>query len=111
MFDYEGLYGHLDGEMNKAERLMYGQSLMTHAMCITGYDQEEGETYPRKWRIENSWGDSKGDKGYCQMTNAWFGEYVFQISVLKSDLPEELVPCLSDEPTVLPAWDPMGALA
>lgn len=24
-----------------------------------------------KWRVENSWGDEKGDKGYLMMTDDW----------------------------------------
>ena len=24
-----------------------------------------------KWRVENSWGDDKGDKGYLMMSDEW----------------------------------------
>ena len=40
--------------MNKANRLVYGDSLMTHAMVLTGCHEEEGGGVVR-WRVENSW--------------------------------------------------------
>ena len=27
-----------------------------------------------KWRVENSWGDDKGDKGYVMMSDEWLVE-------------------------------------
>jgi bleomycin hydrolase len=40
--------------LDKAERLAYHESAMTHAMLFTGVDLLEGVT--RRWRVENSWG-------------------------------------------------------
>jgi bleomycin hydrolase len=45
------------------------------------------------------------------MNDSWFDEYVFEIAAPKSLLPSDLLVALEAEPTVLPAWDPMGALA
>jgi bleomycin hydrolase len=45
------------------------------------------------------------------MTDAWFDEYVYEVAVSRDYLPEDLAPVLREEPTVLPPWDPMGALA
>jgi bleomycin hydrolase len=45
------------------------------------------------------------------MNDSWFGEYTFEIAARKSYLPAELRDALSTQPIVLPAWDPMGALA
>ncbi|CAM9602859.1 unnamed protein product, partial [Hapterophycus canaliculatus] len=59
----------------------------------------------------HSWGDARGNKGYFLMTNAWFEEYLFQVVVNKSLLEKRLLSLLTDEPTMLPAWDPMGSLA
>jgi bleomycin hydrolase len=61
--------------------------------------------------VENSWGDEGGVKGFYTMNDSWFGEYVFEIAARKDLLPAELVAALDTEPIVLPAWDPMGALA
>ena len=95
--------------LDKAARLDYHQTLMTHAMLFTGVDLVDGR--PRKWRVENSWGDEHADKGFYTMNDSWFDEYVFEIAAPKSMLPPELLAALDEEPTVLPAWDPMGALA
>jgi bleomycin hydrolase len=95
--------------LDKAARLDYHQTLMTHAMLLTGVDLVDGR--PRKWRVENSWGEEHADKGFYTMNDSWFDEYVFEIAAPKSLLSPGLLAALEREPTVLPAWDPMGALA
>lgn len=100
----------VDFSMSKAERLDYGDSLMTHAMVLTGVDIVEGHS--TKWKVENSWGDKVGAKGYFTMSDAWMDEYTYQIVVRKEFLSEELQQVLAqDQVTVLDPWDPMGALA
>ncbi|WP_265446416.1 aminopeptidase C [Flexivirga meconopsidis] len=108
LYDLEGVYD-TRFELDKADRLDYHETLMTHAMLFTGVDLA-GDT-PRKWRVENSWGDDKGDKGFFTMNDSWFGEYVFEIAARRDRLPQELQAALDQEPIVLPAWDPMGSLA
>jgi bleomycin hydrolase len=95
--------------LGKADRLVYHETLMTHAMLFTGVDLLDG--VPRKWRVENSWGSDRGKDGFYTMNDSWFGEYVFEIAVRRSTLPEELQQALATPPIVLPAWDPMGSLA
>ena len=41
--------------MTKAERLDFGESLMTHAMVLTGVDIVDGQT--TKWKVENRRGE------------------------------------------------------
>ncbi len=108
LFDYDGVYG-TEFTLTKAERLLYGESAMTHAMVFTGVDIVEGQ--PRRWRVENSWGDDVGKKGFFLMNDSWFDEYVFEIAAHKSALSPKLQAALKQEPIVLPAWDPMGSLA
>ncbi len=95
--------------LHKADRLLYRGTAMTHAMLLTGVDVVDGA--PRRWRVENSWGDEKADKGFWTMNDPWFAEHVFEIAVRREALPAELQARFQDEPIVLPAWDPMGALA
>lgn len=38
-------------------------------------------------------------------------DVLLQVVVNKSILDDSLLPLLTDEPTMLPAWDPMGSLA
>jgi bleomycin hydrolase len=95
--------------LGKADRLIYHESAMTHAMLFTGVDLVDGT--PRRWRVENSWGPDKGKDGFYTMNDSWFDEYVFEIAARRDQLPPALQGALDDEPIVLPAWDPMGALA
>ena len=66
---------------------------------------------PVRWKIQNSWGDERGDKGYYVADDAWFDNYVYQAVVKKSLLSEELLKALGEEKQVLEPWDPMGTLA
>ena len=108
MFDYAGVYDTAF-TLTKAERLVYRQTQMTHAMLFTGVDIVEGR--PRRWRVENSWGEENGQKGFYLMNDSWFDEYLFEIAARKSYLPAALLAALEEDPIVLPAWDPMGSLA
>jgi bleomycin hydrolase len=108
LFDYGGLYQTTFG-LDKAARLTYHDTQMTHAMLFTGVDLLDGQ--PRRWRVENSWGDEGGRKGFYTMNDSWFDEYTFEIAARRRYLPPALQDALSAEPIVLPAWDPMGALA
>ncbi|WP_369386713.1 aminopeptidase C [Streptomyces sp. CG1] len=108
LFDYAAVYD-TPFTMDKATRLLYHDTQMTHAMLFTGVDVVDGS--PRRWRVENSWGEEKADKGFWTMNDSWFGEHVFEIAVRRSALPPELAAALDQPPIVLPAWDPMGALA
>jgi bleomycin hydrolase len=38
-------------------------------------------------------------------------EFVFEVVVDKKFVPQEIMEVFTVEPTVLPAWDPMGKLA
>lgn len=110
--DVDALFGFpVEGCMDKAERLDYGESLMTHAMVLEGVRlDEKGE--PTLWKVENSWGKDHGRDGFDTLSDAWFDEYVYQVVVDKKYLTEEeLHTYETEEPTVLAPWDPMGSLA
>ena len=110
LFDYDSFYG-LDFGMNKADRLEYGDSQMTHAMLFTGVDLDKNDN-PVKWRVENSWGIKGGDKGYHIMTDKWFDEYNYEVVVHKDCVSDKLLELyLNEEAVHLDPWDPMGALA
>ena len=95
---------------DKAGRLDYSESLMTHAMVLTGVDLDaDGKSL--KWKVENSWGDKVGQKGYFVASDSWMDEYTYQIVVRKDLLTEEELKAYEAEPQVLAPWDPMGALA
>lgn len=157
--DYPLVFGaKVNLNLPKAERLIYGDSEMSHAMVLTGVhfdkDQVSGieclktrsfsdsralngfanqenvvvgvnggqpaaddaedavsNSLPTKWRVENSWGEDRHEKGYLTMTTDWFKEFVFEVVVDKKFCSDEILRVFEMEPQVLPAWDPMGALA
>ncbi len=98
----------LDLAISKADALDYWFSAMNHAMVITGVNLVDGK--PTRWKIENSWGDKGGAKGYYMCSDSWFDEYVFQAAVEKEYL-GGLADLYDTEPTLLDPWDPMGTLA
>ena len=109
LFDYEAVYDTAF-TLDKADRLIYHQTAMTHAMLFTGVDVVNRR--PRRWRVENSWGEEKcGRKGFFVMNDSWFDEHMFEIAARRSALPKSLQKALKLPPIVLPPWDPMGSLA
>jgi bleomycin hydrolase len=108
LYDLDSVYG-ASLELAKADRLVAHDTLMTHAMLFTGVDVLDGN--PRKWRVENSWGTEHADQGFWTMNDNWFDEFVFEVAVRREHLTAELQAAAGTEPIVLPAWDPMGALA
>lgn len=95
--------------MTKAQRLMVGESAMTHAMVLTAVHVEDGKTV--RWRVQNSWGEDRGDKGFYLMSDKWMDEFCYQAVVEPRFVSKEIRDILKQTPTVLPVWDPMGALA
>ena len=97
--------------MDKAARLDYGESLMTHAMVLEGVNLDDAGK-PTLWKVENSWGKDHGRNGFDTLSDAWFDEYVYQVVVDKKYLSkEERHAYETQEPTELEPWDPMGSLA
>ncbi len=108
LYKYDLLFG-IDFNMDKATKLEYGDSQMTHAMVFTGVDLNKNK--PTKWRVENSWGNKGGDKGYYLMTDDWFDEYNYEVVIDKKYMSKKMLELFDKKPIVLSPWDPMGALA
>ncbi|TPX10695.1 uncharacterized protein E0L32_008429 [Thyridium curvatum] len=115
LIDYELGFGAGVGMlgMDKAARVRTGESAMTHAMVLTAVhvDDEKSGGRPVRWRVQNSWGEAAGDRGWFVMSDAWMDEFVYQAVVDPAFLPREVTDVLDQEPIVLPLWDPMGSLA
>ncbi len=108
LFNYNDPF-KTDFTMDKSNLLDYYEAAMNHAMVLTGVNIEN--EVPTKWKIENSWGEEKGDKGYYVASASWFDKYVFQAVINKKYLTSSELALLQEEPTVLKPWDPMGTLA
>lgn len=96
--------------MSKAERLLTGESAMTHAMVLTAVHLD-ADGRPVRWRVQNSWSETAGTDGYFVMSDTWMDEFVYQAVVDPSLLSKSVRDVLLQKPKVLPLWDPMGALA
>lgn len=78
LINYElGFNIHLG--LSKAQRLKAGESLMTHAMVLTAVHVIDGK--PIRWRVQNSWGEGAGTKGFFVMSDRWMDEFVYQAVV------------------------------
>lgn len=109
IYDLNNLF-NTEFNLTKGQRLEYGESLMTHAMVLTGVNLDENGK-SNKWRVENSWGDAPGNNGYYVMSDKWFNEFTYQIVINKKYLSKSQLELLEKEPIILKPWDPMGSLA
>lgn len=110
--DVDALFGFpVEGCLDKAARLDYGESVMTHAMVLEGVNLD-ADGAPTLWKVENSWGDKHGRNGFDTLSDPWFDQYVYQVVVDKKYLTDEQRTAYeTEEARVLAPWDPMGALA
>lgn len=107
-FDYESAFG-IDFSIDKETSLTMRDSAMNHAMVLSGVDIYEGQ--PLKWKIENSWGEDTGHKGYFVASDSWFDRFVYQAVIHRSYLRSEHIEALTQDAIELSPWDPMGTLA
>ena len=106
-FQYGEVLGGLTFGMTKAERLLTRESTMNHCMMFCGVNLDENGKADR-WKIENSWGDASGQKGYYIGSEKWFKANVYQITVRKSLLSDAQRALLDQEPLPMKLWDPLA---
>jgi bleomycin hydrolase len=104
LFDYGALFG-LDLTLGKADRIRFYAGASCHAMVLMGVDLDAAGQ-PRKWLVENSWGEKKGREGCWTLHDRWFDEHVYTIVVHPRHVPAEIMAHFAEEPVVLPAWYP-----
>ena len=103
-FDYENLFG-VEFNMTRSQRMLTHQSGSTHGMALCGFDVDRSDN-PTKWKLENSWGSSYGNKGYLTMTDEWFTEYFFRLVINKKYLNKKVLDVLKQEPISVPFYNP-----
>lgn len=108
-FDYLSSFG-FDIRFDKGDMLDFSASAMNHAMVISGVNLDENGK-PTRYKIENSWGEDNGLKGYYVMGEEWFDAFVYQAVILKDLLSDEERKAALESPIHLHPWDPMGTLA
>ena len=108
LYNYESV---LDTEftLDKGERLEYGESVLTHAMVLTGVNLLHDK--PNRWKVQNSWGEKAGNDGFFIMSDEWFEEFNYEVVINRKYLSDKLLRDYQQEAIVLKPWDPMGSLA
>lgn len=107
-FDYDSAF-EIDFYIDKETAMDMRDSTMNHAMVLSGVDLV-GDI-PIKWKIENSWGEEAGHKGYFVASDCWFDRFVYQAVIHRKYLTKAQLTDLQKEPKELEPWDPMGTLA
>ncbi|QTL98646.1 aminopeptidase [Iocasia frigidifontis] len=108
LYNYEELL-NTAFTLDKGERLQYGESVLTHAMVFTGVNLYNVKA--NRWKVQNSWGEEPGNKGFFVMSDKWFEEFNYEVVINKKYLSEELMEDYQKEAVLLEPWDPMGSLA
>ena len=105
LYKLEDLFA-VDHSLSKADRLATGVGEVSHAMTLVGVDEDKGDI--RQWKVENSWGDKSGEKGFFVMSHNWFKEYVYEVVVHKKYLTKDQQELLSSTPVELAPWDSLA---
>lgn len=105
LYKLNDLFG-VDLKMSKADRLRTGVGTVSHAMTLVGVDEDHGDV--RQWKVENSWGNKTGAKGYYVMNNDWFNDYVYEVVVHKKYLTDQQKKIAEGPVTDLPLWDSLA---
>jgi bleomycin hydrolase len=110
IFNFDELY-NVQFKMAKKDSVEFCNSKMTHAMLITGVHEEDHKIV--RWKVENSWGEKRGRKGFFVMGDNWFEKYVYQVVVPKKNINIniDISKILKTKAIRLEPWDAMGSLA
>ena len=104
-YDYGSLFG-TTFTMDKAQSIMTFDSGSTHAMTLTAVDLD-ADGKATKWKVENSWGATNGQKGCLIMTDRWFREYSFRLVVDKKYVPQNILEAEKQKPEMVMPEDPL----
>lgn len=82
--------------LTKTEALKLDETLFEHVMTITGVHILDGKI--KKWKIEDSYGETIHKNGYYIMDDTYFDKYVFYVVIHKTYLSKEHQELLTQEP-------------
>lgn len=82
LYDYGNLVKYKS--LNKEDGMLVGDIELHHWMTITGVQIEEGT--PKRWKVEDSYGNKEKVNGYYIMNDNYFNKYVFTVIINKKYL-------------------------
>ena len=82
LYDYDKLVKYK--KLNKEDGMLLGDIELHHWMTITGV-QVENEI-PKRWKVEDSYGNKEKVNGYYIMNDNYFDKYVFTVIIHKKYL-------------------------
>lgn len=89
----EGIYefpkGSEPSEFDAVQSHYYWKAHANHAVLVDAYDKPVNATQTVKYRIQNSWSNKAGDKGYYHMYREWAQKHLYEIVIPKHLLTEE----------------------
>lgn len=107
VYNYEAVFGE-SVKLSKAERTLTRVSGADHAMVLAGVDLDE-DGKPITWRVENSWGEDRGEKGVFSMSDEWFDEYVYEVISSRKYVDPKWVKVHDEKEAVkLMPWNPLA---
>ncbi|MBQ8162197.1 MAG: C1 family peptidase [Clostridia bacterium] len=101
--NYSDLFGGVSLDMSKRDRLESHESYADHAMILVGVNLD-ADGNPDRWKIENSWGEEVGRKGYFVCSQKYFEEYVYEAIIHRKYLTDAQAALLDTDPMEIPAW-------
>ncbi|TPR54318.1 aminopeptidase C [Metamycoplasma neophronis] len=93
-------------DFSKKEKFESRASVISHAMNMVGVNLDKNDK-PLMWKVENSWGDKNGKKGFFSMSDEWFTEYNYMAIVDKKFLSKEAQEALNKTAIEIPIFDPL----
>lgn len=91
------------GEFSKRDRTLSGETRLNHAMLLCGVDLDKKDN-PKRWMVENSWGDQAGQKGIFTMSQKWFEDYSYMVIVNKKYVNKKYLQATQKQVVELEPW-------
>ena len=91
-------------DYDKTAKIELGNTEANHAMVFVGVHLDDNSK-PIRWKIQNSWGEDVGKKGYFIMTDSWFTKYVYECAVSKKFVSDDVIEAYKSDPIILKPWD------
>lgn len=105
IYQFDKILG-LDLGMSKAESLDFREIRIQHMMVFVGVNIVRNKA--ERWKVENSWGDEKQNKGFYVMNDNFFDKYVVECVINKKYLTDKQLELLNQEPIIFEPWEPMS---